>query len=55
MIMEQEKPIKPKSCAECPVVRANKEYLYCKCSKEKAKLHSNDEKDKMWRKCPLNW
>lgn len=47
-----EKPL----CKKCPVVRQNKNIIYCGCKKElQARIGHNEELKNMNRKCPLDW
>lgn len=47
---------KPTSCEKCPVVKTDKNKIYCGCDKNsQADKNSSFEKQKMWEKCPLEW
>lgn len=50
------KYIKPSSCDKCPAVEKEKQTIRCGCMRSmSASIDSQEEKNNMWRKCPLNW
>ena len=54
--MSEQKPYKPKTCEQCPVVNIVKGEIICGCMRElKAKANDPQEKLQMLRECPLAW